>query len=269
MAARKKSPAKQKTAPFAPVAKTPAVQEKATAKTPAVKTKAAAQAVAASKKALAKTRKPVPQTKVKPAPQPATAKKVAAQKVRGDAELDFSAFPPEALLHESRWICLACVLDVFTRQLGLAPVTAHSQIRRYTPSAGELTAHTPTRPYLGVEAEKQACRWCGAAPRWHVPLQVHRIESGKATDAARRDLVKALGTGENFQIVEEQSTQRTDIIKGPDGVEGFQKIDVGQLPICVKFFPHQPFGNSREVHRQGIDHDADSAEPEVKIGELI
>ena len=116
--------------------------------------------------------------------------------------------PPEAILHERRWLCLACVLDVFTRQLGMAAVTAQSQIRHYAPTVAELTATKPTRPYLGAEAEKQACRWCGAPPRWHVPLGVHRIESGKASDAARRDLVKSLGAGEHFQIVEEKITHR-------------------------------------------------------------
>ena len=154
----------------------------------------------AVKKAGAKTPAKVKALAPKPKPKP--------KMVRGGAELDFSAFSPEALLHEHRWICLACVLDVFTRQLGLAPATAQSQIRRYTPSAHELTAETPTRPYLGAAAGKHPCPWCSAPPRWHVPLRVHRIESGKATDTARRDLVKALGTGENFQIVEEKSTQR-------------------------------------------------------------
>lgn len=183
----KKSPAKKK----APAPKKP------------VPKKMVRKVAPAQKKAL-----PAKKVPVKAPPKKAAPKKAASKKLRGDAQLDFSAFPPEAITHESRWLCLACVLDVFTRQLGLAPVTAQAQIRRYTPSVAELTAAAPTRPYLGAEAEKQPCRWCSAVPRWHVPLQVHRIESGKATDAARRDLVKALGTGENFQIVEEKSTQR-------------------------------------------------------------
>ena len=128
-------------------------------------------------------------------------------KKRG-SELDFSAFPPEALLHEQRWICLACILDVFTRQLGMAAVTAQSQIRHYAPTVAELTAHEPPRPYLGAEADREPCRWCAAPARWHVMLDVHRIESGKGTDAARRELVKSLGAGESFLVVEEKATQR-------------------------------------------------------------
>lgn len=198
-AAVKKAAAVEKTA----AVKKPAV-ERAVKKAvkPAVKKPAAAAQRATATQAAARPRvakAPLP----KPGPKP-----TAAKKLRPGAELDFSAFPPEALLHEERWICLACVLDVFTRQLGMAAVTAQSQIRHYAPTVAELTAHTPPRPYLGSEAAQDACRWCGAAARWHVSLKVHRIESGKATDGARRELVKSLGAGENFLIVEEKATQR-------------------------------------------------------------
>src|SRR6266704_2181623 len=56
--------------------------------------------------------------------------------------LDLSAFPPESITVLERWICLACVSDVFTRHLDLAPRTAHLAIKRYTPSLSELYAPT-------------------------------------------------------------------------------------------------------------------------------
>lgn len=188
-------------------------EKKSAAKKSAAK-KTAARKSAVNKSAEKKTapmKGAAPVKKAAPVKNRAAAKApkgVASKTVRGSSELDFAAFPPEALLHEQRWICLACILDVFTRQLGMAPVTAQSQIRHYAPTVAELTATEPGRPYLGAEAEKQPCRWCQAPPRWHVSLKMHRIESGKATDAARRDLVKSLGTGENFLIVEEKATQR-------------------------------------------------------------
>src|SRR5581483_5596787 len=54
------------------------------------------------------------------------------------APLDLSVFPPESIAQVERWICLACVSDVFTRHLALAPRTANLEIRRYTPSIEEL-----------------------------------------------------------------------------------------------------------------------------------
>src|SRR6516165_1703481 len=43
--------------------------------------------------------------------------------------LDVSGFPPESISVFEKWICLACVSDVFTRHLDLAPRTAHLEIK--------------------------------------------------------------------------------------------------------------------------------------------
>jgi hypothetical protein len=189
----------------APAKKAPA--KKAVKKVPAKKVPA--KKTASPQTPAAKPTKPLRIAPTKKAPtKKATTQKAPTKKIRASAELNFAGFPPEALLHETRWLCLACVLDVFTRQLGMAAVTAQSQIRHYAPAVAELTAPTPARPYLGPEASHAPCQWCQAPPRWHVALPVHRIESGKATDAARRELTKSLGTGDNFLIVEEKATQR-------------------------------------------------------------
>jgi hypothetical protein len=161
----------------------------------APKKKAAKKATkAAAKKAAAKP-KTVAAPKVKPA--------------RKADPLDLSAIPAEATTKVEKWICLACVLDVFTRLMGLAPKTAHAEIRNYTPPPAELWAEELTRPYFAKEDAKDPCPDCGSPAKWHARIAVHRIESGKATDAARRDLVKNLPTtnGE-FQIVEEKATRQ-------------------------------------------------------------
>src|SRR5580704_3779746 len=54
------------------------------------------------------------------------------------ARLDLSKFPAESVTQMERGICLACVWEVFTRHLKLAPKTALDEIRRYTPSLEEL-----------------------------------------------------------------------------------------------------------------------------------
>jgi hypothetical protein len=78
-----------------------------------------------------------------------------------------------------RWICLACVLDVFTRHMGLAPKTAHVEVKRYTPPVAELYASPATRPYFDRQSPKDPCPYCGSASKWQARLRVYRIESGQ------------------------------------------------------------------------------------------
>ena len=46
-------------------------------------------------------------------------------------ELDFSGFPPGTITEYTTLICLACIFDIFTKQIGLAPRSAYSEIKRY------------------------------------------------------------------------------------------------------------------------------------------
>jgi hypothetical protein len=108
-----------------------------------------------------------------------------------------------------RSICLACVADVFMRQLGLSQKTAQAEIRRYTPSLEELRTESPSRPFFTEAAEDGRCPYSGSPAKWHAQLTVYRIESGKATDALRRELVKSLpDTGGKFVVLEEKATQQ-------------------------------------------------------------
>src|SRR5580704_14401860 len=123
--------------------------------------------------------------------------------------LDLSSFPAESITVLERWICLACVSDVFTRHLDLAPRTAHLEIKRYTPSVPELYAATTARPWFINQPIQTFCPYCGAASKWHTRLRVYRIESGKATDALRRELLKSLPPSDNqFAVLEEKATQQ-------------------------------------------------------------
>ena len=168
---------------------------------------------------------PVKRTPAKPATaKPATAKpttvkpgrdrKKAPQKSAlskkppaGAEPLDFSAFPPESLTQSEKWICLACILDVFTRHMGLALKTAHLEIKRYTPSLDELYSAASTRPFFQANAGKDPCPYCGSQPKWHARFRVYRIESGKATDTLRRELVKSLPkSGDQYVLLEQKAT---------------------------------------------------------------
>jgi hypothetical protein len=125
-------------------------------------------------------------------------------------ELDFSAFPPGAVSEYTTQLCLACIFDVFTKQLGLAPRTAYTEIKRHSPTAEELTAPVASRPYFDSDEKNPRCPFCNSAKRWHARLDTYRIEGGKGTDAARRALLKSLPKAEDqFQILETKSDRRT------------------------------------------------------------
>jgi hypothetical protein len=163
------------------------------------------------------TRKKVRKPSAKIAPKPVkrsngkapVAKKKPARANIGSEPLDLSALSPESVTQLEKWICLACVLDVFTRHMGLAPRTAHLEIKRYTPPVAELYASNMTRPYFAGQSPKDLCPYCGSPPKWHAQLRVYRIESGKATDASRRELVKSLPKSDDqFLVLEEKGTQQ-------------------------------------------------------------
>lgn len=205
------------------VAKKPAIARKpaASAKQP----KSPAKKPAAVNKSNSKS--------VQPARKAASAVKTPAKKAgapRKQSGLDFDSFPPESIIHEQRMLCLACVLDVFTRHLGLSASTAQTEIARYTPSLDELKANAPVRPYFAAGDAKAPCPHCGAAPKWHAKLDIHRIESGKATDAPRRALLKAL-PAKGFSVVEEKGTQQHAFFEWLDHVS--QGLDLDE-PVWIR-----------------------------------
>jgi hypothetical protein len=124
-------------------------------------------------------------------------------------ELDLSAFPPGATRRYSRWVCLACIFDIYTKQLGLGPRTAYSEVKRHTPSVEELTGRAPVRPCFAADEKSPHCPYCGSAKRWLARLETIRIEGGKVTDAVRRKLSRTLPkTGGQFLLLEKKSTSR-------------------------------------------------------------
>jgi hypothetical protein len=93
--------------------------------------------------------------------------------------------------------------------LHLAPRTAHLEVKRYTPSIPELDALTAVRPWFVNQPTQNVCPYCGSASKWHTCLLVYRIESGKATDGLRRELIKSLPQSDNqFAVLEEKATQQ-------------------------------------------------------------
>ena len=124
-------------------------------------------------------------------------------------EIEFSDFPPGTVTDYTTLVCLACIFDIFTQQIGLAPRSAYSEIKRYSPSVEELTSRTAVRPFFDSEEKHPRCPYCDAAKRWHARLDTHCIEGGKTTDAARRKLLKTLDKKKDqFAVLELKSDRR-------------------------------------------------------------
>ena len=132
-------------------------------------------------------------------------------------ELDFKDFPPGTVTEFTTLVCLACIFDIFTKQLGLAPRTAFSEIKRHTPTTEELTSRSATRPYFDSEEKHPHCPYCGSTRRWLARFDTYCIEGGKTTDAARRMLIKKLPkAGDQFVVVEKKSDSRAVLFEWLD-----------------------------------------------------
>src|SRR5260370_7024372 len=124
-------------------------------------------------------------------------------------ELDLSEFPPGTVNEYTTLVCLACIFDIFTRQLGLAPRTAFSGVKRHAPTIEELTSRQAMRPYFDSDEKNPHCPYCGSAKRWLARFDTYCIEGSKTTDAARRVLIKKLPKPhDQFLLIEKKSNPR-------------------------------------------------------------
>jgi len=132
-------------------------------------------------------------------------------------ELDLKDFPPGTVTEFTTLVCLACIFDIFTKQLDLAPRTAFTEIKRHTPTIEELTRRSAMRPYFDSEEKHPHCPFCGSAKRWLARIDTYVVEGGKTTDAPRRALIKKLPTaGDQFVIVEKKSDSRAVLFEWLD-----------------------------------------------------
>src|SRR5437870_2844192 len=124
-------------------------------------------------------------------------------------ELELKDFPPGTVTEYTTLVCLACIFNIFTKQLGLAPRTAFSEVKRHAPTIEELTSRSATRPYFDSEEKHPHCPYCRKPVRWLARFDTYCIEGGKFTDAARRALIKKLPKADDqFLVIEKKSDSR-------------------------------------------------------------
>lgn len=132
-------------------------------------------------------------------------------------ELDLSEFPRGSVTEFTTLVCLACIFDIFTKQLSLAPRTAFSEIKRHTPTVEELTSRQTMRPYFDSDEKSPRCPYCGSAKRWLARFDTYCIEGGKTTDAARRNFLRKLPTAnDQFLVIEKKSDSRAVLFEWLD-----------------------------------------------------
>jgi hypothetical protein len=204
------------------VKKKPAVRKAAAKSRAAASPKKSAPPGKAAPKKAPLSKKAAPPKKIVAAKKSAPSKKAVPAKKQPPV-LDVSGFPSESVRSYEKTICLACVLDVFTRHLNMALRTAWLEIRRYEPPVAEMQEEAFERPYFRGEG---SCPYCGAPPKWQARLRIARVESGKATDAVRRSLVKSLPSSEGqFLVLEEKATQQHAFFEWLDKISAEFDLD--------------------------------------------
>lgn len=130
-------------------------------------------------------------------------------KPQKNQDLDLSAFPPETYKRFHRHVCLSCIFQIFTKQLGMAPRASYTAVRAHTPSIDELTGRDPVRPYFDSEEKFPRCPHCDATKGRLARFETIRLDSARATQPQRKELLDSLPKTEGrFEVVEVKASRR-------------------------------------------------------------
>lgn len=119
-------------------------------------------------------------------------------------------FPAGTAKHFRRHVCLACIFQIFTKQLKMAPRTAYTAVRGHEFGVEELTGAAAARPFFDTEETKfPRCPYCDSTKGKLAAVEALRVEGGRTTMPARKALLDSLPKGEGlFQVVEEKASRR-------------------------------------------------------------
>jgi hypothetical protein len=106
-------------------------------------------------------------------------------------EISFDSLPTSALSTATLVICLKCAFDFFTKQLGLAPRTAYSELKKHTPEETDFSGASTARPHF-FEDEHTRCPYCNAARTWFARFRATRIDAYPSFEKERKKLWAAL-----------------------------------------------------------------------------
>jgi glutaredoxin len=153
------------------------------------------------------------------------------------AAFDLSAFPPGTATLSQRYVCLACIFDVFTKQLKMAPKTAYAAVRGHAPTLEELTGDA-ARPYFESDDRNPRCPYCESAKRWLAELRLVRVEGSRSTVEARKAFAKSLPKAAGQVLtVEKKASRRELLFEWLDALgEKYDFDDPAWLIDCTRAF---------------------------------
>src|SRR2546428_12445063 len=86
--------------------------------------------------------------------------------------------PPQLLNERLLRLCLKCGFDLMTKQMGLAPRTAYSEMKKFVPDPAAFRQE-PQRPLFRSVEAGVPCPYCGAAKRWVATVRAIEIDAHK------------------------------------------------------------------------------------------
>lgn len=134
-------------------------------------------------------------------------------------------------------MCLACIFDIFTKQLKMAPKAAYTAVRGHEPSVEELT-DDPARPYFEADGAHPRCPYCDSTKRWLAELRLARIEGSRSTVEARKAFLKTLPkTAGHILTIEKKASRRDLLFEWLDALgEKYDFDDPAWLLDCTRAF---------------------------------
>lgn len=100
--------------------------------------------------------------------------------------------PPQLLNERLLRLCLKCGFDLMTKQMGLAPRTAFSEMKKFVPDTPSFWSPEPQRPLFRHPEDKVPCPYCEAAKRWVATLRLVEIEAHEDIAKQAKKLLAAI-----------------------------------------------------------------------------
>ena len=120
--------------------------------------------------------------------------------------INWETIPAPLLAERPLRLCLKCGFDVLTKQLGLAPRTAYSEMKKFVPDPAAFRGE-PQRPLFPGAGAPAPCPYCGAAKRWVATVRALEIDAHRdAAKAVRKLLAEVKKRPAEYTIVKEART---------------------------------------------------------------
>jgi hypothetical protein len=108
------------------------------------------------------------------------------------ADVDFDTLPASAVHRTALIICLKCAFDFFTKQLGLSPRTAYSELKKHVPEEADFSGSATARPHFFETEGLDHCPYCNGSKRGFARFYSYRVDAHPSFEKARKKLWSAL-----------------------------------------------------------------------------